>query len=623
MPSPLVPFVGRAAEVAAVAAALDAAASGTARVVAVAGEPGVGKSRLVEEADALARARGFLTLRATASPLHTDLPYGIMVEALRPIVRTVEAGARTRLVEGLPDLGRLFEAVCRLFDRLTRQQPVLLVVDDLHWADPTSLALLDYVVRGLSERRFLLMVTHRTGESGPDIEALRRSGSFRALVVEPLDATGVGAFARGLLADDPPVTLTRLLVARTGGLPLFVRSLVTMLIDSGRLFRSGGRWVLGPEPVDDVPPELVGLLRSRLDALQANDRRVFDTVAVAGGRIAHDLMVMLHRDEEELLGSLKRLRGTGLLVEQLDEAGVHYQVTHPLLTEVAHGELSAVTRHQAHSAIAAALQRTGKADIGHLAHHVRGAGDQIDPDIALEVLVAATGAALDNKAGAEAAAHADAAIGLAQRAGRAELLPRLQVQRAEALEVAGRADAAIAAWGAAADTAPDGTERARRLRRLAIVEWDTGRLTESQAHIDEAAAVLPDTHPGPVHLAVAETRMRMLARRGRLAELRAEAAELERIGTITGSSRAQLFARWAQADLCLSSGDHHGTNEVIAAMMGWRGRRARRCSWRRHTALQRATRWPGATTEQRVGSPRTPAGWGARPAFQQWRSSLR
>jgi DNA-binding NarL/FixJ family response regulator len=91
MPSSLVPFVGRAAEVAAVTAALDSAAAGAASVVAVAGEPGVGKSRLVDEAD-------------TASPLYVDLPYGIVVEALRPIMRTVEAGARTRLVEGLPDL---------------------------------------------------------------------------------------------------------------------------------------------------------------------------------------------------------------------------------------------------------------------------------------------------------------------------------------------------------------------------------------------------------------------------------------------------------------------------------------------------------------------------------------
>ncbi len=196
MRSQLVPLVGRDAEMGRLALALDAAAGGEAGVVALVGEAGVGKSRLTEEGMALARARGFLTLHAVASPLHTDLHFGVVVEALRPLVRTVEAGARTRLVEGLPDLGRLFdglhlpvpaplgdagmermrlfEAVCRLLDRLTRQQPVLLVVDDLQWADPASLAVLHYVVRGLTDCRFLALITRRAGESGGELDGCCR-----------------------------------------------------------------------------------------------------------------------------------------------------------------------------------------------------------------------------------------------------------------------------------------------------------------------------------------------------------------------------------------------------------------------------------------------------------------
>ena len=101
--SPLLPLVGRAAELGQIALALDAAAGGTARAVALAGEGGVGKSRLAEECIALARERGFSTLHAVASPLHADLHYGVVVDALRPLMRTVEFGGRTSLVEGLPD----------------------------------------------------------------------------------------------------------------------------------------------------------------------------------------------------------------------------------------------------------------------------------------------------------------------------------------------------------------------------------------------------------------------------------------------------------------------------------------------------------------------------------------
>jgi tetratricopeptide (TPR) repeat protein len=602
VPSPLIPLVGRDVEVAALVRALDAAADGVAGVVALVGDAGAGKSRLVEEGTVLARARGFLTLRAVASLLHGDLPYGVIVEALRPVVRTVEAGARTRLVEGLPDLGRLFdglelpapvslgdpgmertrlfEAVCRLLDRLTRQQPVLLVVDDLQWADPASLAMLHYVVRGLGDRRFLLLTARRAGDYGGELgvllSSLRRSDLLTEVDVGTLDATGVAALARGLLADEPPGTLTGLLVERTRGLPLFVRALVTTLIDSRRLFRSGGRWVLGQEPVDDVPAEVVGLLHSRLAAVDPADRAVFDTIAVAGGTVRHDLLSApglisgLGSGEAELLGRVKRLRQAGLLVEDLSDDGVRYQVTHPLLAEVAYDDLPAVVRRRTHAAIASALRRLDPADVGRLAHHVRGAGDEVDAGTALDVLVAALDAALDGRAGEEPARHPEAAIGLARRLGREELLPRLQEQRAEALELAGRGDAAIAAWRAAAeDSAAQGrpVDAARQLRRLAIVEWNTGHLARAQTHLDEATAALSGTPMGPEHLALAETRMRVLARRGLVPELRAEIAELERLAAATGSRQALAFAHWGSVDLCMRAGDHRGAERAISMIM--------------------------------------------------------
>ena len=206
-------------------------------------------------------------------------------------MRAVEAGARTRLVEGLPDLGRLFdgldlptpsplgdagmertrlfEAVCRLFDRLTRQQPVLLAVDDLQWQiQPQSPCCCTWYAAWATAESFSL--ARRSGEVSDELDALlsalRRSGLLTEQEVGYLDPAGVRGLARGLLADEPPSTLVELLVERTGGLPLFVRALVRTLLDSGRLFRSGERWVLGQDSVDDVPPEVAALLRSRIDS---------------------------------------------------------------------------------------------------------------------------------------------------------------------------------------------------------------------------------------------------------------------------------------------------------------------------------------------------------------------
>jgi DNA-binding CsgD family transcriptional regulator/tetratricopeptide (TPR) repeat protein len=593
----LVPLVGRGAELDALTRTLEAAADGGAAVVALVGEAGVGKTRLAEELMALAATRGFVTLHAVASPLYADLPYGVVVEALRPLVRTVERGARTRLIEGLPDLGRLFEglslprptplgdvgvertrlfeAVCRLLDRLTREQPVLFLVDDAHWADPASLAVLHYVLRGLVGRRFLLLVTSRPGMSGSELEALlsalRRSELLVELDIGRLDASGVTALAQRLLADEPPSTLTALLVERARGLPLFVRALVTMLLDSGRLFRSGGRWVLGQGALDEIPPGVVALLRSQLNLLGPADRAMFDIVAVAGGAIGHDLLCALSPGEVEVLDCVGRLRGAGVLVEQLGYNGVEYQVMHPLLGEVAYEDLPAVVRRRKHAAIAATVERLDPADVGRLAHHITRAGREVDPSKALDVLAAALEAALVGKAGEQAVEHAEAAIRLARRLGRTDLLLRLQEQRAEAFELAGHVNAAIRAWREAAESSAAGgrpLDAAHQLHRLSLVEWDTGHLADSQTHVAEAMACLSDTPPlAAEYLAATETKLRMLNRTGQVRELGAEIERLDSIAAATGSRQALALAALGRTGVYLQSGDHGAVERAVSLVM--------------------------------------------------------
>ena len=153
---------------------------------------------------------------------------------------------------------------------------------------------------------------------------------------------------------------------------------------------------------------------------------------------------------------------------------------------------------------------------------------------------------------------------------RENMLPRLQEQRAEALELAGRGDAAIAAWRLAAEHSASvghAVDAARQLRRLAIIEWDTGHPVDSQSRLDAATAMLAGTPIGPVHLALAENSDANARRQGLLSELRAEIAELERIADATGSEQALTFAHWGRADLCLHAGDHLGAERAIAVMM--------------------------------------------------------
>src|SRR4051794_1382210 len=185
------PPVGRDALLAAVGAAVDEVSGGAGRVLLLSGVAGIGKTRPARAALNLAAKRGFRVLSGAAGPHHLDPAYAPLVVALRPLVGRDALARRPRLLDGLgrlgllfdelpvevpaplPDAGlerlRLFEAVWGLLDRVTRLEPVALLVDDLHWADPATVALLAHLVRGLARRRFLLVVTCRLEEAPADL----------------------------------------------------------------------------------------------------------------------------------------------------------------------------------------------------------------------------------------------------------------------------------------------------------------------------------------------------------------------------------------------------------------------------------------------------------------------
>ena len=185
--SAAIPLVGRSIELDRIRAATERAAAAAGSTLLLAGEEGIGKSRLAAEALVLARQRGFLTLKGTAYALHTDLAYAPVIEAIGPFLAGLPAGHLSRLVRGLPDLSRLFgnlslpppsslgdpalertrlfEAVARLVERIAAERPLALWIDDLHWADSASLDLVHYVARGLADQPVLLLGTYRLDEA--------------------------------------------------------------------------------------------------------------------------------------------------------------------------------------------------------------------------------------------------------------------------------------------------------------------------------------------------------------------------------------------------------------------------------------------------------------------------
>lgn len=545
-------------------------------VVLVTGEGGVGKSRFVQEAVAVARGRGVLTLHGTAGPLQRDLSYAPLVEALRPLLRGTGPSGRARieaLVEGLSDLARLFdglplvppqplndlglertrlfEAVTRLLDRAAAERPVALVLDDLHWADSATLALLHYAVRGLTGRPVLFLLAFREAEADTSLRdlaaALRCGVGITDLPLRPLDSASVDALARGTLGGAVPSGLVEVLTQRTGGVPLFVGAVITRLVEEGTLFRSAGRWVLGPDTAEAVPAAVRSLLGGRIERLPEPARAALDALAVCGGSAPVDVLAAIV-DEAAMSTGLDVLSQLGLADQELTGGRVGYRVTHPMLAEVSLELLPAVARRRRHAAAARAWQRAFPEDLGTIALHVCGAGNELEAEYALDVLLRASAEALARRAGEETAAAARAALLAAAALSRDELRGPLLERLAQGEELAGRLAQARAAWRAAAEAGDTGVageggvKRARRLHRAALTGWDLGRFQEALGDLDEADAALAGLPPGPVHVSVLETRARLALRRGDTAAQRRYAAALAAIVEVTGSPRARVVA---------------------------------------------------------------------------------
>ncbi len=545
-------------------------------VVLVTGQAGMGKSRFLQEAVTVARGRGVLALHGTAGPLQRDLSYAPLVEALRPLLRGTGPSGRARieaLVEGLSDLGRLFdglplvppppladlglertrlfEAVTRLLDRAAAERPVAVVVDDLHWADPASLGLLHYAVRGLAGRPVLFLLAFREAEADAPLRdltaALRCGDGATEIPLRPLDGVSVDALARATLGGAVPGGLVAVLAQRTGGVPLFVGAVITRLVEEGTLFRSGGRWVLGPDTADAVPAAVRSLLGARIERLPGPARAALDALAVCGGRAPVDVLAAVV-DEAAMSTGLDVLSSWGLADQELTDRGVGHRLTHPMLAEVGLELLSAAARRRWHAAAARAWQQVAPEDLGTIALHVCGAGNELGAEYALDVLLRASGEALSRRAGEEAVAAAAAALPVAAALGRDELRGPLLERLAQGEELAGRLAQARVAWRAAAEAVDPGgaeeagVERARRLHRAALTGWDLGRFEEALRDLDEADAALAGLLPGAVHVSVLETRARLALRRGDAAAQRRYAAALAAIVAATGSPRARVVA---------------------------------------------------------------------------------
>ncbi|HET9083108.1 MAG TPA: AAA family ATPase [Candidatus Limnocylindrales bacterium] len=478
--SPIV--VGRTTELGTIADGLDVAVNGGATTLLLAGEAGVGKSRLVGEAIRMANERGVQVLRGACVNIgSTGVPYGPIVEALRELQRELPPGQMAELVGSsgpdvarlLPSLGdgrdlpeptgqsqwlqaRLLEAILGLTQRLAARGPVLFVVEDLHWADPGTRETLTYLVRNLRSDAVALLMTYRSDELHrrhpllPWLAEVERIGRVIRIDVRRLEPAVTRELLASILGEEPDGDLARRVVERSDGNPFFIEELtMAERTSSGRA----------------MPPTLRDILLARIAALTEAAQAVVGVAAVAGRRVDHDLLAKVAgQDESTTIAALRDAVGQHVLIADHGPGAEGYAFRHALMQEATYDDLLPGERRRLHRAFAEAVAArdagSGAADRAahwaELAYHWSSTRDDAR---ALEASVRAGIAAMDAYAFADALRHFETALDLWSSVDEPEAVA--------GLDLASLLD--LASWIASLDGQ---TRRGASLREAAIAELD-------------------------------------------------------------------------------------------------------------------------------------------------------
>lgn len=395
-------LVGRLDELSQLEDALLAANRGDGRLVLLAGEAGIGKTRLAHELERRARKLGGDVLWGSCSEAELPLPFLPFVEAIgnrlgEQEVATVRAELGPMAAElgqvfpqlgdgPLPALGdpaqaklRLFESVVALLELWARSQTLLLVVDDLHWADGSTRELLEYAARRLSSSRVMLLGTYRSDELDRThpltrlVQVWRRSGLAEAVTVEPIGAGHVAEMLAAILgADEVSAELAVLVHERSEGNPFVLEEMLKEALDRGEIVRSATGWERRALDEFQLPETVREAVLLRLGRLDAEHVEVLRAAAILGRSFDYRLLVdVAEADERTVLAALESAVSQQLLQE--DAAAGRYSWRHALTQEAIAGDTVLPKRLQAHSRAADALIEAGGSPI-FVARHLLGAG---------------------------------------------------------------------------------------------------------------------------------------------------------------------------------------------------------------------------------------------------------
>jgi tetratricopeptide (TPR) repeat protein len=516
-------YVGRDEELADLRKALEAADGGRGGIVLLGGEPGVGKTRLAEEIASLARRRGMLAFTGRCSDIEGAPPYLPFVEIFEAVAAFVPADALRaalgeaggdiarvvpslrRVVPGLPpalDLPAeqerryLQNAVRDFLARSARMHSLVLILDDLHWADEPTLRLVEHLAEMLPELPCLVIGTYRDVELdvgrplARTLESLLRRHLATRVSLRRLPEHGVREMLASLAQQDPPDVLVKTVFSETEGNPFFVEEVFRHLVEEGRLFGDDGRFRtdLRIDEVD-VPEGVRLVIGRRLERLAEDTREILAAGAVAGRIFPYRVLAAIsERPDADLLDALDEAERAHL-VSSAGGREERYAFSHELVRQTLLSGLTSARRRRLHLRAADAIEEVyGDDAVAHaadMAHHLTTAGAAADIGRTARWLRLAGERALEATAFEDAVRHLEEALALEATD---DVRERADVQflLGSAQRGAGRWEDALATW----KDALNGFEALGDDDRLAETAWHVGYQLLWAGRRDELVDVL-------------------------------------------------------------------------------------------------------------------------------------
>jgi tetratricopeptide (TPR) repeat protein len=539
-----VPLVDRIEEMDVLKEAVFRAVHGEGGLVFIHGEAGIGKTRLIRELGAYARSRGVQVLYGRCPALFRMdgvPPYILWKEIIKDYLSECNPEQLNRVIGFYPaevaklvpeisqklrafpqsfpispeqEQNRLFEAVSQFITNLSREAPLLVVLDDLQWTDPSSLLLLHYLARGVQETSLLLLGAYRSTDVDdkhpltPVLTELNRERLLQGIALKRMSLSDVSEMIRSVLEQgDVPAEFCKLVYDKTRGNPFFTEEVVKSLKEEGIIYKEESTWKFKDVSAIEFPKSVKNVLKTRLSRLDDDCQNVLTMASFIGNDFTLEaICAVTGIEEDKLLKLMDKMFKTGLIEERIVRGEGICSFADIMIRDVVYEEVSPLTRKKTHGIVGSALEKvyakTIDEHLGELALHFLESGQK---DKALEYFLKAGERATKVYANSEAASYFQSALKLLEeKEGEHRVKGQILERLGDIKQLVGEYDACMKYWNEASLVWKHLDEKetvARLHRKMANILWRSkGDTEKAKAHHEEALKIL-EKEPESIELA--------------------------------------------------------------------------------------------------------------------------